>query len=160
MPLPPAQLFRQLHLVTQARTDVARTWRQLRRPGLHKALALALRRLSYQAHRQRVEDELVDILIAAEALYLSDVGYATELSFRLAHRAAALCSPQKLSMTRRNVFDLMRSAYGVRSVIGLYATKRGPSRRAVRSVCHMIPPQVLRLGAGVVPARPVARARG
>jgi hypothetical protein len=43
---------------------------------------------------------------------------------------------------------------------GLYATKRGPSRRAVRSVCHMIPTQVLRLGARVVPARPVARARG
>ena len=74
MPLPPTQLFRQLHLDTQASTDVTRTWRQLRRPGLHKALGLALRRLSYQAHRQRVEDELVDILIAAEALYLSDLG--------------------------------------------------------------------------------------
>lgn len=46
-----------------------------------------------------------------------DLGYTTELSFRLALRAAALCSPQKLSMTRRNVFDLMRSAYGVRSAI-------------------------------------------
>lgn len=117
MPLPLAQLFRRLHLDTQASAEVVKTWRQLRRPRLHKALGLALRRLSYQAHRQRVEDELVDILIAAEALYLSDVGYTTELGFRLALRAAALCSPQKLTMTRRDVFDLLRSAYGVRSAI-------------------------------------------
>jgi hypothetical protein len=117
MPLSLAQLFRRLHLDTKASAEVVTTWRQLRRPGLHKALGLALRRLSYQAHRQRVEDELVDILIAAEALYLSDVGYTTELSFRLALHAAALCSPQKLTMTRRSVFDLMRSAYGVRSAI-------------------------------------------
>jgi hypothetical protein len=40
----------------------------------------------------------------------------------------------------------------------LYATKRGvPSRRAVRSVCHMIAPQVLRLGAGW---SPLALSRG
>jgi hypothetical protein len=116
VPLPPTLLSRQLHLDAKASADVVRTWRQLRRPGLHKALGLALRRLSYQAHRQRIEDELVDILIAAEALYLSGHG-RTELSFRLAVRAAALCSPQKLSMTRRNVYDQMRSGYDVRSTL-------------------------------------------
>jgi hypothetical protein len=79
VPLPPTLLSRQLHLDAKASADVVRTWRQLRRPGLHKALGLALRRLSYQAHRQRIEDELVDILIAAEALYLSGHG-RTELS--------------------------------------------------------------------------------
>jgi Apea-like HEPN len=119
VPLSQAQRFRRMHLDEQAITELAQTWRQLRQPDLvrkHKALALALRRLGYQAHRERVEDELVDILIAAEALYLSDVGYE-ELGFRLALRAAALCDPQKLGLTRRNVFDLMKSAYGVRSKI-------------------------------------------
>jgi len=38
-------------------------------------------------------------------------------NFRLSLRAAALCDPQKLGMTRRNAFDLMKSAYGVRSTI-------------------------------------------
>jgi Apea-like HEPN len=116
IPLMPALRSRQLHLDAQASAEVVRAWRQLRQPGLHKALALAVRRFSYQAHRQRLEDELVDILIASEALYLSDVDYR-ELNFRLALRAAALCSPQKLTMTRRNVFDLMKSAYDVRSKI-------------------------------------------
>jgi hypothetical protein len=137
VPLPPAQLFRQLHLDTKARAEVVRTWRQLRRPGLHKALGLALRRLSYQAHRQRVEDELVDILIAAEALYLSDVGF-TELSFRLALRAAALCNPQKLSMTRRNVFELMRSAYDVRSKV-VHGSTPDPSALRVSGVQVSLP---------------------
>jgi hypothetical protein len=119
VPLTQAQRFRQMHLDHPASTGLVETWRRLRQPGLlqrNKAPALALRRLSYQAHRERVEDELVDILIAAEALYLSDVGYE-ELGFRLALRAAALSDPQKLGMTRRDVFDLMKSAYGVRSKI-------------------------------------------
>jgi hypothetical protein len=108
-----------MHLDQQASAELLETWRQLRQPGLlqrQKALALALRRLSYQAHRQRVEDEMVDIMVAAEALYLSDLG-PEELGFRLALRASALSDPQKLGMTRRNVFDLMKSAYGVRSKI-------------------------------------------
>jgi Apea-like HEPN len=119
VPLTQAQRFRRMHLDDRATTEIVKTWRQFRQPGLmqtHKAVALALRRLGYQAYRERVEDELVDILIAAEALYLADVGFE-ELGFRLALRAAALCDPRKLGMTRRNVFDLMKSAYGVRSKV-------------------------------------------
>jgi hypothetical protein len=119
VPLTRTQRFREMHLDEQASTELAQIWRELRQPDFlrkNKALALALRRLGYQAHRERVEDELVDILIAAEALYLSDVAYE-ELNFRLALRAAALCDPQTLGMTRRNVFDLMKSGYRVRSKI-------------------------------------------
>jgi hypothetical protein len=119
IPLTPALRYRSTHVDQKGSIELVGAWRQLRQPIFpqkHKALALAVRRLGYQAYRERVEDELVDILIAAEALYLSDVGYE-ELNFRLALRAAALCDPQKLRMTRRNVFDLMRSAYGVRSKI-------------------------------------------
>lgn len=119
MRLTHAQRFRKLHLDRQAPNQFVATWQRLRRPGLldqYKSLAIALRRLSYQAHRERVEDELVDVLIAAEALYLSDGGY-TELGFRLALRAAALADPQTLEMTPRDVFNLMKSAYSVRSAV-------------------------------------------
>jgi hypothetical protein len=119
VPLSQAQRFRTMDLDQQASAELVETWRQLRQPGLlqkQKALALALRRLSYQAHRQRIEDEMVDVMVAAEALYLSDLG-PEELGFRLALRASALSDPQKLGMTRRNVFDLMKSAYSVRSKI-------------------------------------------
>ena len=75
-----------------------------------------MRRLSYQAGRARIEDELVDILVAAEALYLSDVNFE-ELGYRLALRSAALSEPAALGVTRRDVFELMKSAYTVRSKI-------------------------------------------
>jgi hypothetical protein len=119
VPLSRAQRFRSMDLDQQARAELVETWRQLRQPGLlqrQKALALALRRLGYQAHRERIEDEIVDVMVAAEALYLSDLG-PEELGFRLALRASALSDPQKLGMTRRNMFDLMKSAYVVRSRI-------------------------------------------
>jgi hypothetical protein len=119
VPLTQAQRFREMNLDHRASADIVETWRQLRQPGLlqrQKALALAVRRLSYQVRRQRVEDEIVDIMVAAEALYLSDLGVA-ELGFRLALRAAALCEPENLGLTRRSVFDLMKAAYGVRSTI-------------------------------------------
>jgi hypothetical protein len=119
VPRTPSQRSRKMYLDQQAGAELVESWRQVRQPGLlqkQKALALALRRLGYQAHRQRVEDEMVDIMVAAEALYLSDLG-PDELGFRLALRASALSDPQRLNMTRRNVFDLMKSAYGVRSKI-------------------------------------------
>jgi hypothetical protein len=118
-PLAFAHRFRRLNLSAELAREMTDTWRQLSQPGLlqrQKALALALRRLSYQAYRQRVEDEIVDILVAAEALYLSDVG-REELGFRLALRASAFSDVHNLGMTRREVFDLMRAAYNVRSII-------------------------------------------
>jgi hypothetical protein len=111
-----SERFRRLELNASMAADLFKTWGQMRGAGQHKAIALASRRLSYQASRERIEDELVDILVAAEALYLSDVGHE-ELGFRLALRAAALSDPSKLGMTRRDVFDTMKNAYKVRSKI-------------------------------------------
>jgi hypothetical protein len=111
-----SQRTRRLELDTSMVAELIKAWDQLRRPGQHKSIGLALRRLSYQAGRERIEDELVDILVAAEALYLSDVGHE-ELGFRLALRAAALSDPSKLGMTRREVFDTTKNAYKVRSKI-------------------------------------------
>jgi hypothetical protein len=111
-----SQRFRQLELGASTAAELIKAWGQLRRSGQHKAIGLASRRLSYQAGRERIEDELVDILVAAEALYLSDVGHE-ELGFRLALRAAAFSNPSGLDMTRRDVFDTMKNAYKVRSKI-------------------------------------------
>jgi hypothetical protein len=113
-----SQRFRQLEMDASMAAELAQVWGQLRRPGLHKAIGLALRRLSYQAGRDRVEDEIVDILVAAEALYLSGIESPTELGFRLALRAAAFSDPSTLGgMTRREVYGTMNKAYGVRSKI-------------------------------------------
>ncbi|WP_146073555.1 HEPN domain-containing protein [Amycolatopsis sp. CA-126428] len=98
-------------------------WRVLRQPDFqrkNRGLALALRRLSYQAQRERPEDELLDIMIAAEALYLSEAGNESdrgELKYRLALRAAFWADAAETDIGRRDIFKLMRTAYDVRSAV-------------------------------------------
>jgi hypothetical protein len=78
---------------------------------------LALRRLSYQAQRDRPENAFLDMMIAAEALYLSGLGKSSELRYRLALRAALLAQPQQVGFTQAEVLSLMKSAYDARSAI-------------------------------------------
>lgn len=57
-------------------------------------------------------------MIAAEALFLSDLGSSTdrgELKYRLALRAAHFI--EAADLTRRQVFEHMKRAYDVRSAI-------------------------------------------
>jgi hypothetical protein len=88
-------------------------WAQLLCPRAPEELRLAARRFGYRRERHRPQDRLVDVLVAAESLYLT--GGTTELSYRLALNAARYCDPQALQMTRRQIFDLMKDAYGIRS---------------------------------------------
>lgn len=102
--------------------DLLKVWQQVRRPGLlrtHKGLALALRRLSYQAQRERPEDHLLDTMIAAEALYLTEVGKKDrgELRYRLALRAALWADPGQVGYTKHEVLEIIKSAYDARSAI-------------------------------------------
>jgi Apea-like HEPN len=86
----------------------------------NKALALAIRRLSFAARRERVEDRLIDVLVAAEAFYLSDTGDARErgeLKYRLALRAALWSESSIEGWDRRRVRDHMKRAYDLRSVV-------------------------------------------
>jgi len=71
---------------------------------------LAARRLAYRRERHRIEDRLIDVLIAAEALYLSPDA-RTELSYRLALNAAMFCNVESISMDRNEVFEIMRNLY-------------------------------------------------
>lgn len=79
-------------------------------------LVMALRRFNMAFERQLLDDRIVDLMIAAESLFLHDVGAPGErgeLRFRLALRAAKFVeSPQ---YAPRQVFNLMSKAYDVRS---------------------------------------------
>lgn len=76
------------------------------------ALLVAIRRINYAVERQRMEDTLVDYLVAFESLFLNN---RQELSYRLSLRVAANLRDGKEA--RLEVFDDMRLAYGIRSMI-------------------------------------------
>jgi len=114
--------MRRAHMTGDQAAELVHVWTLVRQPGLqrYKGLALALRRLSYQAQREQPEDELLDTMIAAEALYLTELGDAAErgeLRYRLALRAALWTDPEQVGFTRREVLNLMKSAYDARSAI-------------------------------------------
>jgi hypothetical protein len=78
----------------------------------------ACRRFSYAADRERVDDALVDLIIAAESLFLGDAGSAREkgeMRYRLALRAAFYLESEP--DRRRATYDLVRKLYDLRSAI-------------------------------------------
>jgi hypothetical protein len=89
---------------------LTRYWAWLSRQRGNSNLSFATRRLGYANERVRLEDYLLDTMIAAEALYLGG-DKDTELKFRLAIHAAAWAEPAKLGATRREIYDFMRKAY-------------------------------------------------
>jgi Apea-like HEPN len=120
---PAASLFyERSHLARSGARELARVWRSLRTVGrrANPALSLAARRLSYIAERLRPEDQMLDLMIAAEALYLTDAGRSAdrgEMRYRLALRAAIWADTARLGLTRSEVLTLMKKAYDVRSAI-------------------------------------------
>lgn len=100
--------------------SLVRLWRAARSEGVRNrgALGGALRRFEYAGERYRPEDRLVDLMIAAESLFLEDAGDPQsrgELRYRLAIRSAFFIDMP--SRSRRQVFDLMRRAYDTRSKV-------------------------------------------
>ena len=84
----------------------------------------AIRRFGYAHERYRSEDKIIDLLIAAEALLLSDGSYTGEVRYRLAHRAALFLA--EADETRRIIFKRMGVAYDLRSKVahgGSYSKK-------------------------------------
>jgi Apea-like HEPN len=121
--MPLGSRMRRVAVDPQFTSDLQQVWQHVSRRDLlerHKGLALALRRLSYQAQRERSDDELLDIMIAAEALYLIGLGnesYRGELRYRLALRAALWAEESQFGLTKREILKLMQSAYDARSAI-------------------------------------------
>lgn len=100
------------------REPLQRLWKAMSSPGAAKSkgLQMALRRLSYGRDRPRPEDQLVDLMIAAEALFLSDTRKdRSELGYRLALRAAKFIESPDYG--QREVFEMFRQAYSARSAL-------------------------------------------
>ncbi len=100
--------------------ELQKMWSDLTAGTLDKRafLVMALRRFNMAFERQQLDDRIVDHMIAAESLFLYDAGDPGgrgELRFRLAVRAAKFVESPRYAP--RQVFDLVRKAYDVRSQI-------------------------------------------
>lgn len=65
-------------LSTMETSDFAKFWNDVIRARKVSFLDAAIRRSGYAGERRRAEDRLVDLMICAESLFLSDVGEAGE----------------------------------------------------------------------------------
>jgi hypothetical protein len=91
-------------------------YRELHAARSNRLIEAATRRFGYAADRRLAEDEIVDLVIAAESLFLGEIGRPTdrgELSYRLATRAASFADEG--TEGRRRVLKFMRMAYRARS---------------------------------------------
>lgn len=82
--------------------------------GGNDLLAVASRRFSYASDRSRPEDEVVDLMIAAESIFASDSGTA-DVTFRLSTRAALFSD--EANAYRHQLLTFMKKAYAARSDI-------------------------------------------
>ncbi|WP_230457451.1 HEPN domain-containing protein [Leptospira santarosai] len=77
-------------------------------------LEVALRRFADGTLRPNLEDKIIDLLISAEAIFLSSGGNDQgELKYRLAHRAALFLESEPKK--QKKVFNFMKRAYDIRS---------------------------------------------
>jgi Apea-like HEPN len=89
-------------------------WNKLENKKVKKELGTAVRRFSYSCVRHQNEDKIVDLMIAAESLFLHDTREG-EKRFRLALRAGRFLSTDPAK--QKEVYDRMRKAYDLRSLL-------------------------------------------
>lgn len=91
----------------------------------HRQIRIAISRLRFATERQMEEDKTIDLLIAAEALFLSDTGQDKgELGNRIAIRTGKLIG--KTNIEQREIYNNMKQIYGFRSAIVHGARPRVP----------------------------------
>ncbi len=96
-------------------------WHRYQSTGARKRrfIGLAAQRLERAAERLDNEDQLIEIMIAAEALFLAGLGrnikYKGELPYQLAINAAFLLAQSEEE--RATIFEQLRSAYDLRSEV-------------------------------------------
>jgi len=90
-------------------------WKALSAEGVqrHKTLPIALRRFMYAGDRDRADDQLIDLMIALEALFLP--GEKQELAFKLALRCAFFLKEERQPV--RNTFEFVKRGYVARSAL-------------------------------------------
>jgi Apea-like HEPN len=102
-----------------SRNEICRLWGQIERaiPQKKENVRLALRRLRYAAERNTLEDRLLDVIIAAEALLLANLKRDnTELSLRASLRATLLLKGTA-TLPARKIFAVIKKAYDLRSEV-------------------------------------------
>jgi hypothetical protein len=121
----------ELRITGEAANVLIEAWRTVRDPAFrdrNRSLSLALSRFSTHPLRRDADDQVLDLMIAAEALYLSESAgskYLGELRNRLALRAAWWSDPARVDMSRAQVYRLLLSAYDARSAIAHGGTPKG-----------------------------------
>ena len=78
-------------------------------------LTIALRRFRYATQRVRDDDRIVDLMIAAEALFIPRGRDTDELRFRTALNAAYFLGGS--AADRRRIFEVVRAGYDLRSSV-------------------------------------------
>jgi hypothetical protein len=108
----------QYELTEHEAADFCAFWTDLKKTQNKQFIASAVRRFGYAGERRRPDDRLVDLMIAAESLFLSDAGDPSdrgELTYRMAMRFAFFA--EWPGYNREQLFKQMRYAYRVRSAI-------------------------------------------
>ncbi len=98
--------------------ELVALWDQMRDPAVAKRefLGTAARRFTYAGERTRIEDRFVDLIVAAEAMFLGEQEESTtEIAFRISTRFAHFFEIP--GTTRRERYEHMKLAYGIRSKI-------------------------------------------
>jgi hypothetical protein len=91
-------------------------------------LSVGIRRFSQSNERDNIEDIIIDLMISAEAIFLSSGGsFQGELKYRLSHRAAMFIETDV--ELQKYVFDFMQKAYDVRSSIVHGSNPKLPNKR-------------------------------
>ncbi len=91
-------------------------WRKYREIDLlqDRALNTAINRFNDSFTRKEIEDRLIDLMIAFEAIFLKK-DEKMELTFKLALRTVVFLEGKNIP--RENLFEFIRKAYGIRSAI-------------------------------------------
>jgi hypothetical protein len=86
-----------------------------------KAFQIGIRRLLFSTQKYEPEDQLIDLMIAFEAIYL-DASEKGEISYKLALRSSYFLRNE---YNRLQVFEFMKKAYSLRSSIVHGANLKG-----------------------------------
>jgi hypothetical protein len=105
-----SHFFSTTSLSTREVTELVNLWK--RTGKLRKDLHIALRRFGDAIARKKPDDKMIDLMIAAEALFLPE---SDELTYKLSMRTAYMLERSK--QKRREVYSLMKDAYKIRSRI-------------------------------------------
>jgi len=105
------------YLLADAETeDLQQFYRDFSAATRSNALVDAVaRRFASASDRFRIDDEIVDLVIAAESIFANEPGVTSEVTFRVSNRAALFSDGT--TEQRRQLLTFMRKAYGARSQI-------------------------------------------